>query len=196
MYIEYEATFPHIDKEDMRGRLLGVGALLRKPEFLQKRVVFHLPTGHEIQGGWLRVRDEGDKITMTLKVIDGDAIENQKEWNIAVSDFERACGLLESLGARRKAYQETKRELWMLNGVEITLDEWPFLDPLLEIEGESEESVQQTALALGLDWNGARFCHAGVLFSEEYGFPQEVFNDKTPLLLFNMENPFLKEKAE
>lgn len=72
MIIEYEATFADIDKDAMRRKLSGAGAVLTKPEFLQKRVVFALPAGNEIVGGYARVRDEGDRITMSLKVIDGD----------------------------------------------------------------------------------------------------------------------------
>lgn len=78
MDIEYEATFPEVKKDVIRKKLLEAGAVLVRPEFLQKRVVFHMPVGHEIPGGWVRVRDEGDKITMSLKVIDGSHIENQR----------------------------------------------------------------------------------------------------------------------
>lgn len=77
--IEYEATFINIDKAAMRNVLRKAGATLVRPECLQTRAVFHLPKGHKMKGGWLRVRDEGDKITMSLKVVDGDKIENQKE---------------------------------------------------------------------------------------------------------------------
>jgi adenylate cyclase class 2 len=65
MNIEYEATFVDIDKKEVRNRLRKAGAELIRPEFLQKRVVFHLPKSHEIKGGWLRVRDEGERITMS-----------------------------------------------------------------------------------------------------------------------------------
>lgn len=51
MDIEYEATFENVDKDEMRTRLEKAGATLCRPEFLQKRVVFNLPSGHEINGG-------------------------------------------------------------------------------------------------------------------------------------------------
>ena len=43
MNIEYEATFPEVDKDEVRGRLRAAGATLVRPEYLQRRVVFHLP---------------------------------------------------------------------------------------------------------------------------------------------------------
>ena len=108
MEIEYEATFIDISKNDIREKLEKIGAKLEKPEFLMKRVVFDMPKGHEINGGWLRVRDEGDKITMSLKAIENGKIENQKEVMVEVDNFDSAINLLEMTGCRKKAYQETK----------------------------------------------------------------------------------------
>ena len=49
--------------------------------------------------------------------------------------------------------QETKRETWDLDDVEIELDEWPWIPPYIEIEGPSEESVRQAAETLGYDFS-------------------------------------------
>ncbi len=192
MHIEYEATFPHIEIEDVRSRLLASGAVLVRPMFLQKRAVFFLPKGHEVQGGWLRVRDEGDKITMSLKVVDGGTIQNQKEICLTVDSFSEACDMLTGIGCTQKAYQETRRELWTLDGVSITIDEWPFLPSFVEVEGESEGVVKTVSEHIGFSYADARFCHVGTLYGEKYGFHESVFNDETPLLTFNMENPFVK----
>ena len=74
MEIEYEATFTNINKEHIRQKLSSIGATLEREEYLQRRTVFNLPKNNEIAGGWLRVRDEGDKITLSLKIVDGDRI--------------------------------------------------------------------------------------------------------------------------
>lgn len=192
MHIEYEATFLDIEIEDVRSRLLASGAVLVRPMFLQKRAVFFLPEGHEVKGGWLRVRDEGDKITMNLKVVDGETIRNQKEICLIVDSFTEACDMLTGIGCTQKAYQETRRELWTLNGVAITIDEWPFLPPFVEIEGESESVVKSVSERVGFTYTDARFCHVGTLYGEKYGFHESVFNDETPRLTFSMENPFEK----
>lgn len=192
MEIEYEATFININKDEFREKLEKIGAKLLKPEFLQKRVVFNLPKGHEIEGGWLRVRDEGDKITMSLKVVDGNKIENQKEICLKVDSFEKAEELLISLGCAKKAYQESKRELWKLDDVEVTIDEWPFLEPYLEIEGKSEEEVKDIAKKLGLDYSQALFCAVDAIYSKKYNLPEDVINNKIPEIIFGQENPFIK----
>jgi adenylate cyclase class 2 len=191
MNIEYEAKFANVDKEQMRKKLLDVGAELIKKDFLQKRATFHLPTGHEINGGWLRVRDEGDKITMSLKVVDGDAIYNQKETMLVVDNFDEAKRFLTSLGCIEKAYQETKRELWRLDGVDITIDEWPFLEPFVEVEGVSSELVQTVSEKIGFDYSKAKFGAVDILYRDKYGVTIDQINNQTKEILFEAENPFL-----
>jgi adenylate cyclase class 2 len=191
MDVEFEATYTNIDKEAMRKKLKAIGATLKRAEYLQKRVVFTLPKGHEIKGGWLRVRDEGDKITMSLKVIDGENIEDQKEVNLTVNDFDQAVLLLTSIGCEKKAFQESKRELWLWKGVEITLDEWPFLEPFLEIEGKSKEIVKEVSEKLGFDFSNALFCSVDKLYNLKYGIAEDVINNLTPKILFEGKNPFI-----
>lgn len=190
MKIEYEATFPNIDKDKIRERLKKAGAVLLRPEFLQKRCTFNLPSGHEINGGWLRVRDEGDKITMTLKVVDGEKIENQKEIILEVENFSEAENFLVSLGCCKKSYQETKREIWNLDGVEVDIDEWPHLEPYVEVEGESEEMVKKVSEKIGFDYSQALFCCVTTLYQMKYGTPEEVINNQIPEITFEGKNPF------
>lgn len=189
MNIEYEATFYPIDKDDVRSRLRRAGAELIRPEFTQKRMNFNLPQGHEIDGAWIRVRDEGDKISLTLKIVDGDRIENQKEVITEVSDFEATQRLLEHIGCRPKAFQETRRELWRLDEVEIMIDEWPWLEPFVEIEGKSEAAVRLASEALGFDYTEAHFCAVDTLYAKRYGITKEEINN-TKVAAFDLRNPF------
>jgi adenylate cyclase class 2 len=191
MNIEFEATFPNVDKDKIREKLRKINAQLVKPELLQKRSVYRLPSGHEINGGWLRVRDEGDKVTMSLKVVDGDKIENQKEVCLTVDNFKQAELLLITIGCEKKAYQESKRELWKFDNVEITIDEWPFLEPFVEIEGKSKQEVKKVSELLGFEFNKALFCAVDTLYSQKYAISKDWINNKTPSIVFNEENPFL-----
>ncbi|MBP9801548.1 MAG: CYTH domain-containing protein [Candidatus Moranbacteria bacterium] len=190
MNIEYEATFAAVEKDVIRKKLLEAGAVLVRPEFLQKRVVFRMPVGHEIPGGWVRVRDEGDKITMSLKVIDGSHIENQKEIFLTVSNFEEAIHFLLALGCTEKSYQETRHEIWTLDDTEVTIDERPFLEPFVEIEGQSEDLVRSVSLKLGSDYTQAIFGAVDVLYIGQYPhLTAERINNQTPLIVFLGENP-------
>ncbi|EKE21171.1 MAG: hypothetical protein ACD_7C00319G0006 [uncultured bacterium] len=192
MKIEFEATFTNIDKDEIRDRLKKSGAVLAREEFLQKRVTFNFPTGHENKNGWLRVRDEGDKITMIIKIIDGEKIKNQKEIGLTVDDFSEAVEFLETIGCRKKSYQETKRELWILDGVEVTIDEWPFLEPLVEVEGKSEEAVKNVSEKLGFDYAQAFFGCVSPLYAKKYGVAEEFVNNHVAEITFEGKNPFKK----
>jgi len=191
MNIEYEATFIPVKKDEMRARLEKAGAKLARPEFMQRRMVFFLPKGHEIDGAWLRVRDEGDKVTMSLKVIDGEKISDQQETCVVVGDYSETIKLLEAIGCRSKAYQESKRELWVLDDTEVTIDEWPFLEPFVEVEGKSEMVVRAVSEKIGFSWRDAKFCAVGRLYKEKYGVSLDEINNHTSRIVFGEKNPFI-----
>lgn len=189
METEYEATFLDIDREDLTERLKSLDARLERPEYVQRRTVLELPEGKRDKDTWLRVRDEGDKITLTLKSVDGKTMTGQKEVLVEVSDFENTLLLLESIGCIRKSYQESRREIWRINDVEIAIDTWPFLDTYVELESTSEESVMKVAELLGFDYGNARFDTVNAIYKEKYGI--ELREIKEDSLTFDMKNPFI-----
>lgn len=189
MNTEYEATFANVDKKQMRRRLEDAGARLVKKEFLQRRWTFNFPAGHEIAGGWARVRDEGDKITMSIKINNGGKIHHQKEYQLTVDNFQEAKKFLLLAGFTVKSYQETKREIWTLDDAEITIDEWPFLEPLVEVEGRSQKAVQSVCRKLGFDYREAVFGPITLLYQKKYDLPAEIINNQIPKITFKMKNP-------
>ncbi len=196
MAIEYEATFPNIDKNKIRARLQNIGAILEYSETLQKRSNFY-PPKNEDNTSWIRVRDEGQGIiTMSYKTVPdkADVISQQKEICLRVNSFEEAKDFLLSLGCREKSYQETKRELWRMDEAEITIDEWPFLNPFLEIESNSEKAVKNVAEKIGYNYQEALFCNVFYLYSQQYGIPIDDLKKRTSAelnrLTFFSKNPF------
>lgn len=123
---------------------------------------------------------------MSLKVVVGDKIEDQKEVELQINDYEQGVEFLKSIGAIHKSYQETKRELWRLNNVDITIDTWPGLSPLVEIEGENESLVKQVAEVLGFNYSEAHFGAVDVVYEAELDIPKEIINS-LPIITF--ENP-------
>ena len=192
MKTEYEATFLDIHREDLTKNLKGLNANLERPEYMQRRVTLELPKEKQDPNTWLRVRDEGDKVTLTLKSVDGKTITGQKEILVEVNDFEDTVALLESIGCERKSYQESKRELWRLEGVEIAIDTWPFLATYVELEGPSEESVKKAADQLGFDYSTAIFDTVNGIYKQKYGKTlDELDREILKSFTFDIKNPFV-----
>ena len=126
--------------------------------------------------GWVRVRDEGDKVTMTYKRTFERTLHGTQEINLIVDDFDRASEFLEAIGLKKKAFQETKRESWAVNGCEVTLDTWPWIPPFIEIEGPSEEAVCGTATLLDLDWSKAMHGSVETVYQQHYEVTEKEVN--------------------
>jgi adenylate cyclase class 2 len=110
MTTEFEAKFLDINKPEMRAMLRRKGAKLIRKEFLQKRINFHLPDkkyGY-YRRAWIRVRDEGDKVTLAVKMVLGRRIRDQKEIQVTVDDFKKAMEFLEAIGCEKKDFPGIK----------------------------------------------------------------------------------------
>lgn len=184
MNIECEASFYDINKDEIRQKLLELNANRVVFERIMRRVNYFIP---EVKNGWMRVRDEGAKITMSIKQWHGETIDDQKEVCLQVDSFEEALNFLDVLGFKRKSYQETLREEWDYHGVQITIDTWPGLKPFVEIEAENETIVKDVTKKLGLDYNDAIFGPVGVLYDRYLGISEKEINDEVSEITF--ENP-------
>lgn len=170
MQTEIEAKFLAIDHDAMRARLRDLGAECVHPMRLMTRSIMDFPDRRlEVErGGWLRIRDEGDKITLTYKEVKEHQLGGAKEIETTVGSLEKACEVFRALGMVEFSFQESKRETWRLGDAEIVLDEWPWLDPFMEIESTSEQAVQDTAKALGLAWEDAVFGTVTTIYRKVY----------------------------
>lgn len=188
MNTEIEAKFVNIDHDEMRARLRALGAVLEQPSRLMRRVVIHTPEMTQKEA-FLRVRDEGYRTTMTYKQFDSDSIDGAKEHEVEVSDFDQTISLLAASGLQHDTYQESKRENWRIGEVEIMLDEWPWIHPYIEIEGESEVAIRTVAEQLGLDWSDAVFGGVAVIYKLQYPHTGDdiarIINQDWPTIKFS-----------
>lgn len=167
MNTEIEAKFLEVNHDEIRAKLREADAVCEQPMRLMRRVTIETP---ELiaKNAFVRVRDEGHRVTMTYKQFDEMSLTGAKEIEIIVNDFEQAVKLLGEAGLRYKSFQESKRETWRLDAAEIVLDEWPWLKPYIEIEGESEGVVKETAKKLGLSWENAVFGDVMAAYFAQY----------------------------
>lgn len=195
MQTEIEAKFLHIDHEAMRRKLKTLGATCRQPMITMSRVNLDFTDKKlEKQGGWLRIRDNGDKVTLTYKQLESWSLHGVKEIETTVGDFAAAEQIMNAIGLVTKAYQITRRETWDYNGCELVLDEWPWIDPLLEIEGPDEASVRDLAAKLELKWEDALFGSVEPAYMAEYNITEKEFYELKDIR-FNKKPPkWLEER--
>jgi adenylate cyclase, class 2 len=157
---EFEARFLSIDVEAITARLRDRGATRTMPRTLMHRVVL-MNQDLSDRGGWLRLREQGDKTLLTYKQVNDDdrasGIDSILEAEVEVADFRAARHLLEAMGFTTLRYQENYREEWRLDGVTYDFDTWPDLPTYLEVEGPDEAAVRAAAAMLGLDYDTAGF---------------------------------------
>ena len=155
---EIEAKFLNADHDTLRARLKELGARCTHPNRKFTRLTIDYPDMRlRKKHGWIRLRDEGDKVTLTYKQQNERSIAGMQEVEVVVSDFAKAEAFLKAIGLQHYNYQETKRESWELGNVEIDLDEWPWIPPFVEIEGPSEAEVWDVTQKLGLKKDDALF---------------------------------------
>lgn len=169
---EIEATFIDINKDELHEKLKQAGAKLLQPEVLMKRVVFGL-NDHS----FLRVRDEGNQIIMTYKDVQSLTLTGTQEINVEVSNYQDTIDILKASGLRAKADQETLREKWELDEVELDIDTWPWIPSYVEIEGPSVEKVQEVAQKLGFNMADAHYGSVDQIYKIYYDVTGRDINE-------------------
>lgn len=168
---EIEATYLAVNKENVRKKLKTIGFILQTPEYMMRRKTFDFSRVAPGRNKWGRVRQESDKVTMTVKEVRGSGINDTYEVELVVNDFDTASAFFEACSIPAKAFQENMREVWERNGVVVTIDTWPGLNPFMEIEAETEEMVQVVSGELGFDFGKAVFGSIDLVYEKEFGIP-------------------------
>lgn len=147
-----------IDAEKTEEKLKEIGAEKIFDKVYRRRVFDYPDLKLNDRGAYLRLRDEGDKITLTfkqrlgVKSHDGKTNdEGMEEIEVRVGDFEQTAEILRKLGLKEKFYEENRRIRYQLQDVEFDIDFWPLLEPYLEIEAPSWGKVNEAIKLLELD---------------------------------------------
>ncbi len=153
--LEIEVKFRATDLQAIRARLLAVGATCRQARQLERNLRFD--TADEAlrqRGQLLRLRqDSAARLTFKSEAAEqaGSEAKVREELEVTVGDFERMAAILSRLGLAPRQIYEKYRETFMLEGVEVVLDELPFGD-FVELEGD-EDGLRRAAKLLGLPWS-------------------------------------------
>lgn len=184
MQNEIEVKFLSVNIDEIRERLSTLWAKNTKQRTLFKRIVYHSNIWDT--PSFLRLRDEWDKITMTFKkIIDPKKIDWVLESEVIVSNFEETKRIIAELWIKQKAYQETYRENRELWKTCIWIDEWPWLNPFIEIEWEHEQEVIKISESLGFNFEDWVFGSVSEIYGIELWLSWEQINNMPEITFKN-----------
>ena len=164
MPIEYEYQFRNYDKPKLIKEMKQLGAK-KKGDYLFRVNVFEHP--NKIPDTYIRVRDEGFRITMTYKYQPLNKFADENE--IIIDDFDEAITILNNLGCKTKHYYEKIREIWNLNDCEIVFDTIPCNPEIMEVEAVKKRDLTRLIKALDLAQYKSQSYNNDVL-KELFGF--------------------------
>lgn len=164
MPIEYEYQFRNYDKPKLIKEMKQLGAK-KKGEYLFRVNVFEHP--NKIPDTYIRVRDEGFRITMTYKYQPLNKFADENE--IIIDDFDEAITILNNLGCKTKHYYEKIREIWNLENCEVVFDTIPCNPEFMEIEAVKKRDLTKLIKTLDLEKYRSQSYNNDVL-NELFGF--------------------------
>ncbi len=184
---EIEAKFYPVDVDEMRRTLREIGAVCVSPMRLMKRAVFDSRDNPQLPVAYIRVRDEGDKITLSAKdyASKEKGYKHQRELVVNVNSFTGTVDLLNIMGMIQTNDQESRRETWKIGNTEICIDLWPGLESYIEIESDSVENME--AIAAKLPISKSKRYEGGLLqvYMDVYGWDREAALKNVKRLAFD-----------
>jgi adenylate cyclase class 2 len=186
--VEYEGRILEVNPSEMREKARALGGHMKAPMTLYRRSVFKLCG---VERGFVRVRDEGDKTTMTAKIFKNKDFPEEYELKVYDS-FESGQAFLRALNLEEKAYHETIREKWHIPSrkggdkelCELTIDYIPGLPAYSEIECKSQRDLRRACKLLDIKYGDLLFGGYGNVFVHYYGMAARDINNQIPRLTF------------
>lgn len=147
MPLEYEYRYQagRYDKNKIRAKIEELGGVKHGHWLFRVQVFTNPLVGNN---PYVRVRDEGYKITLTYKTKGNKEFVDEQE--VIINDFETGVNIMLGLGCVKRYYFEKLREIWHIGNTEICWDTNPGRPDLMEIESKSEEELKKVVAQLGL----------------------------------------------
>ena len=119
----------------------------------------------------VRIRDEGVKITFTIKQKKGGDRLYDTEYEVVVDNYNMIDQMIQLLGLEKLYDLHKYREIYKTNKTEIIFDHFPGLPPYMEVESKSEKELKSVMKKLGL--NEENNFTAKDLYFEQYGITKD-----------------------
>ena len=145
---EYEIRLYEIDESKIKKIIKENNGILINKKRVMKIYTYNHPNNKK--DSYIRIRDEGKQITLTIKTKLNSKYPIERE--IEINNIEEADAILKFLGCKPKYYVEKIRETFQLgNSKEIVFDSYPGLPTYMEIDCHDEANLKKIANLLGFE---------------------------------------------
>lgn len=116
---------------------------------------------------YIRIRDEGHRVTMTIKnnLTDKFPIENE----VIINDYDEGVNIFLQLNCKKKYYYEKYREIWNYKNSEIIFDMNPGIPELMEVESSSKKELDILCKKLELNITNYKGFANSVTYNDVFG---------------------------
>ena len=189
---EIEAKFMDVDIKKIRKQIKESGGYKVHKIKMYRRYAFSLLD--KTKKGYIRVREENKKVTMTVKTYDPNSkYANESEIEL-LSTLEEGRDFLLNQGYQLKAYHETLREKWAIDGCsELCIDTIPGIPTYIELECKNEKNIKKVAKLFGFNFEDAKFGAYDQQYVDYYGMTKDDVNLMIPSLTFKNIDKELKK---
>jgi adenylate cyclase class 2 len=152
---EIETKILEVDVEAVKQKIKSLGA--EEIQNTRLSVDWYGPKGltHKGDDPWfLRIRTDQEgrsEITWKSKREHLGVSSTKKEINLQISNPKMHEELFSEIGLELYGHQEKDRVSWKYQDWKFDLDQYPNMPAYLEIEGKSEENIQEAITLLGLE---------------------------------------------
>ncbi len=158
---EIEVKILEIDREAVEKRLIALGA--RKTFDDEMYAIYYDTQDNSLKrtGKALRLRKEGEKTILTLKLhVENASAKERVEHEVEVCGVEEMKAVLEGLGYSPWLEMSKQRTRYELGEIHVELDRYGgrygYIPEFLEIEGRDIETIYSCAEALGFSRQDCR----------------------------------------
>ena len=136
---EFEHAFYDFNKKDIISKIKDMKGKHKGTYLFRVQILVHPLNAPDT---YVRVRDEGFRITMTYKLHSPKEKYPQEE-EIVIDNFDNGVTLLLGLGCKKKYYYEKIREIWDVKNTEVVFDSNPGVDDRLEVESKTLKEMKE-----------------------------------------------------
>ncbi len=164
---EIELKFLEVNPEEVGRKLEKLGAVKEKDEVLEEWI-FMKPEWKPVLGR-VRVRKSETKVELAYKETTQKTGVGNLEIEFEVSDAEAAGEFVKKMGVKLSRHQQKRRISYRLGEINIDVDFWPRIPPMVEIEGEDRRELEKLARKLGFDLGKVVELDAAQIYRQVYG---------------------------